>query len=109
MVRLIMKESNLIYKVITLNVRSDKWYDFSSELAAWYYYLEDAISCVENNACDIQDHAYNYALISSSREGCYGLDDKELYWYKWNKEQEKWIQIPLEERPECCNNLLITQ
>ena len=107
MVRLIMKKSNLIYKVITLDIRSDKWMDFSSEMSAWYYLLEDAISCVENNACDIQDHAYNYALISSSREGCYGLYDKELYWYKWNKDQEKWIQISLDERPVACNQLHI--
>lgn len=98
------KKSEAIYKVITLDVRSDKWYDFSSEMAAWYYYLEDAISCIENNNCDIQDHAYNYAFISSSREGCYGLYDEELFWYKWNKDQEKWIQISLDERPVACDN-----
>lgn len=99
-----MKKSNLIYKVITLDIRSDKWMDFSSEMSAWYYLLDDAISCVETNACDIQDHAYNYALISSSREGCYGLYDEELFWYKWNKDQEKWIQISLDERPKACDS-----
>ncbi len=97
----------MIYKVITLDVRSDKWYDFSSEMAAWYITLEDAIKCVETNACDIQDCAYNYVMISSSEEGCYGLNDKELYWYKWNKDQEKWIQISLVERPKACDSCLI--
>lgn len=99
-----MKKSEAIYKVITLDIRSDKWMDFSSEMSAWYYLLDDAISCVETNACDIQDHAYNYALISSSREGCYGLYDEELYWYKWNKDSEKWVQISLDERPKACGS-----
>lgn len=97
----------MIYKVITLDIRSDKWYDFSSEMAAWYHTLEDAIRCVETNACDIQDCAYNYAMISSSEEGCYGLQDKELYWYKWDRESEKWFQISLEERPKACDSCLI--
>lgn len=97
----------MIYKVITLSVRSDKWYDFSSELAAWYHKLDSAIKCVETNACDIQDCAYNYVMISSSKEGCYGLYDEELFWYKWNKDQEKWIQISLDERPVACKQLHI--
>lgn len=97
----------MIYKVITLNIRSDKWYDFSSEMAAWYHTLDDAIKCVETDACDIQDCAYNYAMISSSEEGCYGLYDKELYWYKWNEDSEKWIQISLDERPKACDSCLI--
>ena len=101
------KKSEAIYKVITLDVRSNKWCDFSSELAAWYYLLEDAVYCIENNSCDIQDHAYNYAFISSSREGCYGSYDNELYWYKWDSENKKWINISLDERPDACSHCLI--
>ena len=97
----------MIYKVITLDIRSDKWYDFSSEMVAWYHNLEDAIKCVETNACDIQDCAYNYAMISSSEEGCYGFNDEELYWYRWNKEPYKWVQISLNERPKACEQLHI--
>lgn len=102
-----MKKSNLIYKVITLDVRSDKWYDFSSEMAAWYHSLDKAIFCVETNNCDIQDHTYNYALISSSKEGCYGLYDEELYWFKWNKSLDKWEQIDLDQRPKACKQIHI--
>lgn len=96
-----------IYKVITLDVKSDKWYDFSSEMAAWYHSLDKAIFCVETNNCDIQDQVYNYALISSSKEGCYGLYDEELYWFKWNKSLDKWEQIDLDQRPKACKQIHI--
>lgn len=90
-----------IYKVITLSIR--KGLHPSHEMFGWYHKLEDAIKTVDCNSCDMQDHAFNYALISRSYEGAYGLRDEELQWYKWNYTNEKW---EICERPEACNGLM---
>lgn len=97
-----------IYKVYVLDVRSDNWADFDTELCAWYHKETSAKKTVLNNACDIQDNAFNYAMISKSFQGCYGLNDTELYWFKWNSDERKWEEISLDQRPKACNQFCIS-
>lgn len=91
-----------IYKVITLSIHEEEQWP-THELFGWYHELEDAMKAVDCNSCDMQDCAFNYAMISRSYEGGYGLRDEEIQWYKWNYTDEKWETC---ERPEDCNGLM---
>ena len=91
-----------IYKIFTLNIREDtKWP--TREMFGWYHTEDKAREAVACNACDMQDHAFNYALISRSYQGGYGLRDEELAWFKWNRDKQVWETC---ERPETCKNLM---
>ena len=91
-----------IYKVITLSIREGiKWP--THEMFGWYHYEQDAINAVDFNSCDMQDHSFNYALISRSYAGAYGLYDEELHWYAWDYNKKQWLEC---ERPEACRNLM---
>lgn len=91
-----------IYKVITLSIReNEKWP--THEMFGWYHTEENAKEAVACNSCNMQDLAFNYAMISRSYEGAYGLRDEELQWYKWNYTDEKWETC---KRPEACRNLM---
>lgn len=89
-----------IYKVFTLNICNDSYPYY--EMFGWYHELGAATLAVEQNVFDMQDHAFNYALVSRSYQGGYGLSDEEIQWYKWNYTDEKWEMC---ERPEVCDSL----
>lgn len=61
------------------------------------------MKAVDCNSCDMQDCSFNYAMISRSYEGGYGLRDEEVQWYEWNYTDEKWEVCG---RPEDCNGLM---
>lgn len=94
-----------IYKVITLNIHGNSPLkrEISHEMFGWYHHLGAAALAVEQNALDMQDHAFNYALVSRSYQGGYGLNDEEIQWYKWNYTDEKWEMC---ERPDACDGLM---
>lgn len=87
-----------IYKVITLSIKPGE--RIIHEMFGWYHHGQDAINAVNFNSCDMQDHAFNYVLISCSYEGAYGLDDEELRWYTWDYDKKQWLEC---ERPEACS------
>lgn len=87
-----------IYKVITLVIRGTVV--LSREMFGWYHHEQDAINAVDFNSCDMQDNTYNYALVSRSYEGAYGLDDEELRWYEWDFSKKQWFEC---ECPEACS------
>lgn len=93
-----VKSSEPIYKVLTLNI--DYGEVQSWEMFGWYHHLGAAALAVEKNSCDMQDNIFNYALVSRSYEGAYGLNDEEIQWYKWNYTDEKWEMC---ERPGECD------
>lgn len=93
-----------IYKVITVEVNSDAFGDFSSELFSWYPTKKKAMRAIAMNAADMQDACYTHVLLSKSYPGAYGLHDKELQWYKW--EDGRWV--PTCVRPTACCNFFIT-
>ena len=95
-----MNEGRPIYKVITLSIRNGSC--LSHEMFGWYHRLGAAALAVKQNALDMQDHAFNYALISRSYQGGYGLNDEEIQWYEWNYTNGKWETC---ERPKACDGL----
>lgn len=96
-----IENSEPIYKVITLSIRKGSYP--SHEMFGWYHHLGAALWAVEQNALDMQDYTFNYALVSRSYEGGYGLRDEELQWYKWNYTDKKWETC---ERPDACDGLM---
>ena len=90
-----------IYKIITLSIKSGE--RIIHEMFGWYHHEQGAINAVNFNSCDMQDHAFNYALVSRSYQGGYGLNDEEIQWYKWNYTDEKWEMC---ERPNACDGLM---
>ena len=96
-----IKMGGPIYKILTFSISQGQVQSW--EMFGWYHHLGAAAIAVDNNACDMQDHAFNHALVSRSYEGAYGLNDEEIQWYKWNYTDKKWEMC---ERPEACNNLM---
>lgn len=93
------KMSEPIYKVLTFSIREGKVQTW--EMFGWYHHLGAAAIAVDKNACDMQDHAFNYAMVSRSYEGAYGLNDEEIQWFKWNYIDEQWEVC---ERPSECDH-----
>lgn len=93
--------SEPIYKIHTFEIFKKQLH--SHEVFGWYHNLDSAILAVETNACDMQDRMFNYAMISCSYEGGYGLRDMDLQWYTWNYTNGKWEMC---ERPKACDGLM---
>ena len=92
-----------IYKVITLDIGEVGTGRVNSyEMFGWYHSLFDAYKAVENNVCDMQDHEFNYVLVSKSYQGGYGLCDHECAWYKWDYKERKWKVC---DRPDVCRGM----
>lgn len=96
-----------IYKVFVLDVYGDQPGEFMHEMCAWYMSYTDARRCVDDNVGDIQDHAFNYAMISRSRPGLYGTADEELDWFQWDADKREWVLVDMSERPSACAGFLL--
>lgn len=59
----------------------------------YYDDREAAINTVLNNACDIQETIYNYAVIDCVSPGLYQLPTEQLF-FKWNKSKQAFEPIP---------------
>ncbi len=59
----------------------------------FYYDLDDAISALESNSCDIQEGCYEAALISCKFQGLYPCCTvgARLY-YVWDRQNKKFVQ-----------------
>lgn len=66
-----------------------------TRLVGWYAEKEDAIQAVKDNACDICECCYGYALIEAVREGLYQpADHDERWFFKYNSEIDSYDPIP---------------
>lgn len=66
-----------------------------TRLVGWYAEKEDAIQAVKDNACDICECCYGYALIEAVREGLYQpADHDERWFFKYNSESDGYDPIP---------------
>ena len=61
----------------------------------FYHNFEEAEQDVLNNACDIWEYTYNYAVIEKMDPGIYPINN-ERHFYKFNLETKKyeWINEP---------------
>lgn len=92
---------NKIYMVTTFTkMEKDDlgWPDTgSSNFIGWFSAERRAREFVINNECDIWETIYDYALIEEWCEGYSGYT-LDAYWYKYNREIDKYEPILAPER-----------
>lgn len=83
-----------------LNMDETGFPDFgSTSVPGWYPRKEDAEHAVTENACDINETCYEYAVIEEIEEGLYNPATSGHRWlYKYNRERNGYEPIP---EPEC--------
>lgn len=71
----------------------------STSVPGWYPRKEDAERAVTENACDINETCYEYAVIEEIEEGLYNPATSGHRWlYKYDREKNGYEPIP---EPEC--------
>lgn len=87
---------NKIYTILVFTkLEKDKkgWPNFGSERLVGYYTNKDkAFNAIINNACDINETCYDYALIEEVEEGLYNAA-MHRYWFEYNRAKDKYEPI----------------
>ena len=90
------ENGQIIYTITMLEkVENDKngWPSFgSTDVVGYYTDLDVAIEAVTNNACDINETVYDYAVIEKVSEGLYN-PSVTSYWFKYNREKDSYEPI----------------
>jgi hypothetical protein len=85
-----------IFVITTLRKPEGKRLFPSSPRAVGFYHkLQDAITAIENNFCDIyDDDYYPFVVIEEIYEGTYPLisNISKEYWFKWNVKKDKYCK-----------------
>lgn len=75
--------------------------DGDTRCVGYYSTFEKAEEAVLDNACDIWETCYDYAVIENVDEGLYQYDQNPV-WYKWDDLNEEYVKI--EGRPDQYKN-----
>lgn len=75
--------------------------DGDMRCVGYYSTFEAAEEAVLDNACDIWETCYDYAVIENVEEGLYQYDQNPV-WYKWDDLNEEYARM--EGRPEQYKN-----
>lgn len=73
----------------------------------FYHDINEAIMCVEENACDIYEGSYKHAVIEVSGPGLYSSGvfiDQEI-WFEWQGDWESGGYVRID-KPECVKNIV---
>ena len=81
-----------VFFITTIDVADKGNKTFTWRTPGFRYSLEDAKAVVEENMCDIFEYCYKYAVIEELEPHLYP-ERKNVWWYKWDKEQEKYLPI----------------
>ena len=81
-----------MYFITTIDSRDD-----DMRCVGYCSTFEKAEEIISDNACDIWETCYDYAVIENIEEGLYQYDH-DAVWYKWDDLNEKYEKI--EEKPE---------
>lgn len=81
-----------VFFITTIDVADKENKTFTWRTPGFRYSLEDAKAVVEENICDIFEYCYKYAVIEELEPYLYS-ERKNVWWYKWDKEQEKYLLI----------------
>lgn len=78
-----------------------KFPDFgSTRIVGWYDNFESAYDAVAENACDINETCYQYALIEECEKGLYHPASKRTF-FQYCRHVDHYFQIP---EPEYCKH-----
>jgi hypothetical protein len=75
--------------------------DGDTRCVGYYSTFEKAEGAVLDNACDIWETCYDYAVIENVGEGLYQYDQDPV-WYKWDDLNEEYVKM--EGRPKQYKN-----
>ena len=75
--------------------------DNTTRCVGYFTTFDRAEEAVLDNACDIWETCYDYAVIENLGEGLYQYDQNAV-WYKWDDINEEYVKI--EGRPEQYRN-----
>lgn len=93
-----------VYFVAGVNNKNPN--DFAGKTRCWGYYfdLEIAKKHVIDNVTDIAEaNYYNYVVIELVEEGILPLETKEIQWFKYNVDTDKYEEC---EKPEWSYNII---
>lgn len=73
----------------------------STAFMGFYHDFDDAVESVMENACDINEHCYNYAVVEEILPGLYSYP-RPRWFYKFNREKNEYEPI---EEPKFMNHI----
>lgn len=79
-----------MYFITTIHSKDENSID--TRCVGYFEDLETAKIILENNACDLFECLYEYAVIEKVEEGLYQLPKKE-YWFVINKTYDGYVAI----------------
>jgi hypothetical protein len=86
-----------IFVITTLrNPEGKNLFPSPPRAVGFYYKLQDSISAIEDNFCDIyEDGYYPIVVIEEVYAGIYTLisNISKEYWFKWNVKKDKYCKI----------------
>ena len=106
-IKYIIKQLNMnhnVFFITTIKVVNKKNKMFTWRTPGFRYSLEEAKKTVEENICDIFECYYEYAVIEELEPYLYP-ERKNVWWYKWDKEQEKYLPITTDATIEILNEM----
>ena len=81
-----------VFFITTIDITDKENKNFYLANSGFPLFFEDAKAVVEENICDIFEYCYKYAVIEELEPYLYP-ERKNVWWYKWDKEQEKYLPI----------------
>ena len=81
-----------VFFITTIDVIEKENKAFTWRTPGFRYSLEEAKEVVEKNICDIFEYCYEYAVIEEFEPYLYP-ERKNVWWYKWDNEKEKYCPI----------------
>ena len=88
-----------MYFITTIETKKGDIKD--TRCVGYYKTFEKAEEAVLDNACDIWETCYDYAVIENVEEGLYQYDQNPV-WYKWDDLNEEYVKM--EGKPEQYKN-----
>lgn len=94
-----------VFFITTIDVmeKDDKGV-FTWRTPGFRYSLEEAKEVVEENMCDIFEYCYKYAVIEELEPYLYP-ERKNVWWYKWDNEKEKYCPVENNDTIEILNEM----
>ena len=93
-----------VFFITTIDVADKENKTFTWRTPGFRYSLEDAKAVVKENMCDIFEYCYKYAVIEELEPYLYP-ERKNVWWYKWDNEEERYCPIENDDAIETLNEM----
>ena len=93
-----------VFFITTIDVIEKENKAFTWRTPGFRYSLEEAKEVVEKNMCDIFEYCYEYAVIEELEPYLYP-ERKNVWWYKWDNEKEKYCPVENNDTIEILNEM----